>query len=228
MNQPALAQSVARFEDDLAKLEENGEDEKALVVSAEAIRKWPTVTFFHIYRARILGNLKRYNEALKCCDKAVALVPKSFECQDARAEIYYSMGKTAEAIAACDRAILLNKDDVGGRRLRAKLNRNIGNYDKAVEDMTYVLVAEKGKRIGDPSRSRDLEMRGKCYMESKKYQLAVDDFTTLIKVRMGYGEAYRLRAKAYEAMGNKEQAKRDMYKAAATGDDWAPPGFIGK
>jgi len=225
---PALAESPEPTMAQLIDMEQRGEDEKALLLTEQALKKWPKCMFFYIFRARALGSVKRYDEALRLCHKAKAMSPTLFEIEDARSEIYNAMGKSAEAIAACTAALKLFPEDIGGRRLRARIYRQTGKLDLATADMTYLMNYEKAHHGAASARCRDLELRGNMYMENKQYQQAVDDFSALIKERIGYAEGYRLRASAYKAMGRTEEAKRDLYRASQTGDDWAPPSSIGR
>jgi Flp pilus assembly protein TadD len=83
-----------------------------------------------------------------------------------------------------------------------------GQYEPAIEELTKVINAS--------SRRIDAYYnRGRCYMSMRepRFDLALSDFNRAIALDPHDGDLYRLRATAYEHLGNHAKAVADLETA---------------
>jgi len=206
-----------------------GEDEKALVHVRELLRVEPENPYAYYLSAKILSGLKRFPEAFKTVADGMRILPENNLLYFGRAEIYFAKGELKSALEDADHSLKI-MEDFECRRLRARVAKRLGLYQRSADDYS-VLIANFKKWFDNKVRYEELrsdyEARGRCYMQLKQYQKAVSDFTYLITTDVSTPIGYKLRAEAYTAMGKKDLAAADMTKSRMANDEWAPPSSFG-
>jgi len=106
-------------------------------------------------------------------------------------------------------------------------------YDKAFVDYGQAIDIEQKRSVesGKPRLTttmwQDFNGRGRCYLELKQFQKAVDDFSIVLRLRFGYPEALKMRARAYRGLGKLDAANKDLQAADKEIEDFAPPANLG-
>jgi tetratricopeptide (TPR) repeat protein len=179
-------------------------------------------------RGKELAYRMKYDEAIKCLDKAIEKDPNQAKAYAARAYAYEGLGQHDKAIADSSKAIALDPSDpeAYGTRMRAYgATRNMqgGAADeKAVmhlEEMKVAKTTEKylvdiNKSIQrDPQNGVHYIERANAYRGLQQFDKAIEDYTQAIKKDPKSYLAYFNRGQAYMAMKRKDLAERDFAAA---------------
>lgn len=78
------------------------------------------------------------------------------------------------------------------------------------------------------NRSKLLERRGNCYSNLKDYTKAIADYSSALARSYGRSEVLRLRAAAYEKLGNHKAAMKDIQAAGIMDEVFEPPNSLGQ
>jgi tetratricopeptide (TPR) repeat protein len=79
-------------------------------------------------------------------------------------------------------------------------------FEQAIEQYTLLLESPHNKALNYLGR-------GKCYLNLKRLDLAISDFTNSIALNPYDGDAYTYRAAAYHRLGQEEKAAIDLTEA---------------
>ena len=90
----------------------------------------------------------------------------------------------------CNRAINLNNTNVRALDLRGNINRDLKNYEKALDDYSIAIKI-------DPEFAIAYYNRGVIYNYREEMSKALDDFTTAIKINPKLTIAYKSRGFTY-------------------------------
>jgi len=186
-------------------------------------------------KERVQSYLKRSkifseNKELKDTKKAVSDIEKAIDLtvdQNEKFDLYVTsaghykeLGDNATAIAQYTQAIdlALTNSHIGSDKKeeladlyekRADLHYKIREYDKAKADY------DKAVELSAPGEKN--EERGDLCILIARYEDAIKDYSTLIKVKdadsNGHYEYYEKRAKAWRRLGNNAEAEKDDRKA---------------
>ena len=124
-----------------------------------------------------------------------------------------------------DLALKDQKDFIGLQKPKDKwplinlavFHRELKQYDEA---LAVLKEAEKYDDVDDPATGPSMPIAyhtGWTLHEAGRFAEAIDVLTRGIPKQPDYGWALYRRALSYEALGNKEQAKRDLMRAADLG-----------
>ncbi|KAL2360753.1 hypothetical protein RJZ56_006361 [Blastomyces dermatitidis] len=140
-----------------------------------------------------------------------------------RGRLFYAQGENEQAIRHFKLALNLDPDSTQAVRylrmvqklLRMKDEGNAAfkarKYQEAIDVYTKALeVDPKNKDIN----SKLLQNRAQAYLNLSNYDKAIEDCTDALKLDPSYVKAQRVRAKAYGASGNWEEAAREFKKIA--------------
>jgi len=199
-----------------------GEDQKALECINKAIEIEPAASSYRL-RAEIELDMHNFAGALEDAQKAKKAEPTVAENFRMVGRVYVALGKLPDAIKELDTAVKFAPDDHVIRRSRAHLLEQTGQFGKAIVDYTTAI-----KTIQRQNRASLYEARGKCYMKTKEYQLAVDDFTSALSTTYGRSSLLRYRSQAYKLLGKPELAQKDLQAAVSMDEVFEPPSNLGK
>ena len=170
-------------------------------------RAWANLGYAYV-------NASRYDEAIRCCDKALDLEPDFSLAYINRGLAYVKIGRLTEAIRDCDKAIALKPDsgDAYYNRGRAyaglgRLSEAIGDYDKAI-----VLKPDAGDAYYN---------RGLAYAGLGRLSEAIGDYDKAIALKPDSVEAYNNRGIAYAKAGRSDEALRNYDEAIKLDPDGA-------
>ena len=183
-------------------------------------RKW---TLLSAEAQLKMGNENSYGKAQ---DIAVKMLRENNQDPDAlliRARAFYGLGDTDQAIKYLRICLELDPDMKNAVKLLRTIQKLVrtkeeGNaafkakdYQKAVELYGKALeVDSKNKE----QNSKILGNRAQAYISLKEYDSAINDCTEALRLDSSYVKAQKIRAKAYGAAENWEEAVKD-YKSVA-------------
>lgn len=170
-----------------------------------------------------IGNDNAYGKAH---DIAISLLRENNQDPDAlllRARAYYGQGDNDQAVKYLRMALNMDPDNKQAfklLRLVQKLVRTKEEGNAAFKARDYQRAVElytQGLEI-DPSNkdinSKLLQNRAQAYLMLKNHDQAIADCTEALRLDPSYTKAKKIRAKAYGAAGNWEEAVKD-YKSVA-------------
>ena len=183
-------------------------------------RKWTLLT------AEAQLKMNTTNSLGKAQEIAINMLRENSQDPDAmliRARAFYASGETDQALKLLKMCLGLDPDmkqAIKLLRIVQKLARTKeeGNnafkakdYRRAIELYTQALEVDPSNK---DMNSKILQNRAQAYSNLKEYQSTIDDCTEALRLDPGYVKALRVRAKAYGAADQWEEAVRD-YKSVA-------------
>ncbi|CRG85824.1 DnaJ homolog subfamily C member 7 [Talaromyces islandicus] len=187
---------------------------------AKTPRKWTLMTG----EAQLLiGNDNAYGKAH---DVAISLLRENNQDPDAlllRARAYYGQGDNDQAVKYLKMCLGLDPDSKQAIKLLRQVQKLVRtkdegnaafkakNYQRAVELYTQGLEIDPSNK---DTNSKLLNNRAQARHALKDYEKAIEDCTEALRLDPGYVKAQKIRAKAYGASGNWEEAVKD-YKNVA-------------
>jgi tetratricopeptide (TPR) repeat protein len=200
----------------------SGEEQKALESINKAIEIEPAPSSYRL-RAEVELTTNDFIGAMADAKKAKKAEPNYEENMRMVGRVYEAMGKTSEALKEYDEAIKIQPENHVFRKDRAHLLERAGQFSKAILDYTVAI-----RTVSKQNRGPLYESRAKCYMKTKEYQFAVDDFTSALATTYGRSNLLRSRSAAYKLLGKPDLAKKDLQGAASMDEVFEPPSALGK
>jgi tetratricopeptide (TPR) repeat protein/S1-C subfamily serine protease len=212
----------------------------AISQAKEDNKKYDLDDFIYTMRGEMLGELKRYEEAINDFTKVIEINPQSVYAYYNRGLLYGKQEKSELAIANFTKAIEINPQFAqayytrgAGYILQRKIELGIADFTKAIEinpqfrDAYYIRginYKDQGKielAIADftqaikynPKIADAYYYRGISYYVKKEIDYAIDDFTQAIKYNPKYLEAYYSRGVIYSEKGKIDLAIADYTQA---------------
>jgi serine/threonine protein kinase/Tfp pilus assembly protein PilF len=211
---------------------------RALACFDQAIQEAPTAEAY-LYRGRTRRLRHELQPARQDLDHAVELRPNWVAALFERGEINRLLQRYDDAVRDYGEVIRLEPRNVAAYFERGEINRLQRRYSDAVADFNRALaisprhVPALGRRgaafqaqsmlkeaLADLNRALDiapndvfcLGVRGNVHFDRQEWKAAVEDYSKVIRLEPK-AYAYRLRAKAWEKLGEKARAAAD-YEAA--------------
>ncbi|MBF0565558.1 MAG: tetratricopeptide repeat protein [Nitrospirae bacterium] len=219
-NQSKIAKTEEKWKTYGDELYQKGKYEIAAAAYASAL-KIPTLndqTKAELYSKRALAykNLKKYPQAFKDANKAIAFNPREAHYYSLRASIHYSLGSYRKAIADYDAAIKLNPQESGYYDSRALAKKANGNLRQSLEDVNAAIAI-------NPKDHLAYKLRGNLYYEARNYNQACKDYTSSIELASSQPGLYRAelflnRGFSYLDAGRHDDGLKDMRSAARLGN----------
>ena len=122
------------------------------------------------HEAYALYNLKRYDEAIECYNEILKTPPNSTEILHMKGVVLYDLKRYAEAIACFNQAIEISPHKKNSLNYRTCAFYNLKRYKDAIDHYSKLIKINKSKNF------IDFLLRGKCYEEIDKKNLALKDF----------------------------------------------------
>ena len=206
---------------------ESGQLQEALQDANEAVRLDPGFAKAFEMRCQTYRALGEPQKALDDCNKAIQLEPGECCTHYIRAHIYGNQGEHQKAIEDFAEAIRIDPLYAAAYDGRRSAYRILNQYQEADADQTkacsldaYFCTAPTPTPTDNPipvaaptANASSYFKKGEGFIEDGKYRLAVDEFTTAIRLNPGYTSAYWTRGWAYDDLGQYQQAIQDFDKA---------------
>lgn len=169
------------------------------------IKEAPDYYLFHVQKADMLFKLNKYEEAVNCYTKAIALRPNYINFYNNRGHIYAAMKKYKEAIDDFSTSISISTDNQDAYLNRCIAYANSNELDKAVEDLVVLRKNYPGSI--SPSVDRNIVKRwALAHLQIMNEQIQHDPDNSSL---------YAERARLYFGAGQKDKALEDQQKACS-------------
>jgi tetratricopeptide (TPR) repeat protein len=129
-----------------------GYPDRALAAIDRGLALEPDRAPLLVDRARVLGELGRYAEALPELDRALALDPKDDDAHAFRASALRQLGRLDEALIAADAALKLNPDNPSARLERGMVRMQMADLAGARADWIEAATRHAGTPAADAAQ----------------------------------------------------------------------------
>lgn len=172
----------------------------------------------YVSRADVWKRMGEQEKALKDLSRAIRLNPYSIEAYRQRAYLWRQQGDQTKEEADWTTLIKLDPHGVYALRNRANLYKKQAQYEKAIADYTSIVAKSPQDRSAHIARAQSKKLnkdfmgaaedygqlieifpamkyrycidRGKCYLQNRQFQLALQDFDAALQSRENYYPAY--------------------------------------
>lgn len=164
----------------------------------------PNNFWAYFNRAHSKGMDKDYQGALNDFSSAIVIDPNFYNTYYHRANIKECMGDLEGAIADMTKSIELEPNYSTAIYLRAFLKANIFDYSGALSDINATIALSKGEQC-----AWYFIDRGLIHLLLEDYQIAINDFSKVVKLDRNYPLTRLYRGIAKFKLGNKTGAYND-------------------
>lgn len=148
---------------------QEGQWDKVIADSSEAIRLNPNDTLARKFRALAYGGKHDWDNALAECSEAIRIDPKDAVAYEQRGVINVRMGNWDNAIADCTESLRLNPGNPIAFRYRGLAYGKKGKWDSAIADYTRIIQIDS--RDAHAYRNRGWLYQAKGDMEKSRKDL---------------------------------------------------------
>ena len=171
----------------------------------EALSLNPDNTWTWYWRGVIYDYFGETDLAIADFDKAIETDPDNDWAWYMRGVIFYNTGEFDQAVEYVSRAISINPNDSDHFRVRGASFKAKGEDDPALEDFNKAVALDRN--------IINLEYRGIFYRDTLKFDLAIEDFNSIIEINPDYYFVWLGRGKTYKDKGDPDRAIEDFDRA---------------
>lgn len=125
-----------------------------------------------------------------------------------RGIMYEGNNQIEKALKDYDKAVFLAKKKTDAMTARARAYRMLGREDEALKDLNTIIES-------NPKDDDSIRTRGDIFAGRKQFKAAIRDYSKVIRNSPDQARlAYEARARAYDALGEKEKAESDRKSAS--------------
>jgi len=132
-----------------------------------------------VHKSYIFADLKRYDEALECSDKAMEIAPDEFYSPDCRGYVLLAMENYEDALEWFNKSIELNSEYACARGNKALALYNLEKYEEALA------CYDKALELA-PDDLMYLTGKGNCYDDRKMFEEALTCYDKALEVNPSY------------------------------------------
>lgn len=191
-----------------------GDYQKAMDDFNTALKVNPDFPQAYANRALVFVRIEKYNRALADYDRALQINPQYAAAYVGRGNIHRILKDHQQAIADFSKAIEIQPDPVSHFN-RGLSRQQLGQHGPAIDDFDNAI----GFRSDAPEV---YQAKGLSEMALERYDSAYDNFYKAARGSKKNFEAWALRGKAAEAIGNREDAARAYNRALQINPSFGP------
>lgn len=182
------------------------------------LSQFPDYAEVYNNRGVLLQEMKRYEEALASCDKALALKPGYAEPYNNRGNILQDMRRHNEAVESYDRAIALKPEFTEAHNNRGNALQELKRYDEALISYGSAIALK-------PDYAEAYNNRGAVLQKVKRHDDALADYHKTVALKPDYAEAYHNLGVTLANKGDMQEAEKMFLKAIELRPGFANPLF---
>lgn len=180
----------------------------------------------HLEFAKKLLSAGKYSDALPHFHEAINNDPSNYLTYFKRATVFLALNRPKSALDDLNKALELNKDFTSALGQRASLHVKLGNLDDAHIDFEKLLSHEPDNSdalmmYNRIEKLREEIMNVQDLIEEYQYDVALNTLTSILEVIPFNIELLRLRATAFEKVGEVRRAINDYRTIAKLSVDAA-------
>lgn len=168
--------------------------------------KTPGHAEIHINLGVSLQAMRRYDDALKSFDQAIAIKPDHAEAHNNRGAILQLLNRQTEALASYDQAITLKSDYANAHHNRGCILKQLRRYDEALQSF------EKAVAV-NPDHAEAHNNRGIALQEMRRYDEALASFGKAMEITPTHAGACNNRGVIRVIKGQMAEAERMFLQA---------------
>ncbi len=180
--------------EDLLAYIANGETIRALEITEELIYLRGSLEDW-LQSAILLYGLKRYEEAITSCNKAIIIDASDKYTWYLHGVIFHTMHRYEEAVAAFDASLKIDPGFLNGWLQRGRTLSCLGLQEQGIASCDKAIEL-------DPTSKSAFYWRGALLLAKQNATLALSSFNTAIRIEPNYAEAWFGRGSALEIMQN--------------------------
>jgi tetratricopeptide (TPR) repeat protein len=203
-----LSTAINLAESGKASDDKENADRKYITPSERLAGYYLTRSTFHTVKTR-------YTQALADVEKSIALDAKNYRAYFSRAVIYSLTDRDRLALADLDRALQIAPQSTDVYNIQGKIYRKLKQYPQAIISYTKAIDLVKNQSDRQDSLESYLSARAETYALDRKYELAIADFTQVIKLNPKDSSYYTYRANAYYSLKQYRSTVADLDRAIA-------------
>lgn len=194
-------------------LHKMGQPEKSLDMLAELSAGEPDFAESWFEQARMLGELRRHDEAFARYAQGFALEPHNVRALNSRGNLLASLFRMREAMVDFDLALQLSPQFHEALNNRANLLRNMGRFGDALGDYDRALALR-------PNVPEVLINRGNVLRDLSRFEEALDSLQRAIDINPKIATAYMHGGRIFTDLGRVQQADELFDRALALKPDF--------
>jgi tetratricopeptide (TPR) repeat protein len=161
-----------------------------------------------------LKDLKRVDEALASCDRAITIKPDYAEANSNRGITLKELKRLDEALASYDRAIILKPDYAEASYNRSITLQELKRLDEALVSYDRAIALK-------PDYAEAYSNRGNALKDLKRVDEALASYDRAIVLKPDYADAYSNRGLALQALKRLDEALASYDRAIVLKPDYA-------
>ncbi len=150
-------------------------------------------------KGKALDSLGRYEEALACYDRALAVNPQLAEAWSNKGGALHRLGRYEEALACCDRALALNPQYASAWSNKGGALHGLGRYEEALACYDRALAV-------NPQDAKAWSNKGGALRDLGRSEEALACFDRALAVNPQFAEAWDNKGVALKGLGRSEEA----------------------
>jgi tetratricopeptide (TPR) repeat protein len=157
-----------------------------------------------------LSNLRKYDEAIKACDKAIKLDPKLAMAWENKGDALLAQGKYEAAIRACDKAIELEPKRSKAWNKKGVALHGLGKYDESIKAYDEAIRMDHDFAVAWSNKGNALVGQG-------EYDDAIKAYEEAIRIDPKRAKDWNNKGNALKQLGRNTEADAAFAKAEELG-----------
>ncbi len=186
----------------------------ALTLYGSVIRLDPNIAAAHSNRGAVLNSLKRHEQGLQSCDRALAIDPAFADAWNNRGNALNGLKRVAEALESYERALALKPDYPAALNNRGNALRSLNRLEEALQSYDRAVAFQPD--YADAHYNRAVALEG-----LKRAEDALASYDRAIGINANFAEARNGRGTVLIALGRPGEGIVSVQSAITLKPDYA-------